>query len=139
MVLVEISSEKKVVYATLLTTFVSPGLLRLVNPRMYMYLDPSSSWFRPRVNISWFATKMSIHPGQRTINLPRVIKMPFATGGLIRMLLADPAVKLSLLAGVQSKFTYIPVVPPQGTDSIGTGLLPQSMPNSPPPTEEAET
>ena len=77
-VLVEISSGKKVVYATLFNTFVSPGLLR-----MHVYFDASSSCFRPRVNRSWCTTELYIHPEQRKITLPKTINLPFATGRLV--------------------------------------------------------
>jgi len=108
-IILELTNGSKTVYLELTRVRLNPGNLGLYSPSMNMVVRSSWLGFSPRLHVNWLDTVLKQHPEGKIIRLPDSVPISILTRGLIRRMVNDPDTVYSILAGMASKYIYVPI------------------------------
>jgi hypothetical protein len=108
-IILELQDDKETIYLPVAEVNQLPGSLFAINPKIAVIYDTQSPCCRPHILINWFHTIIESNTDNSRIPLPNVIGVPWLVAKSVRRLLASRSLELGLLAGLQGKFTYIPI------------------------------
>lgn len=111
-ILLEMSLNEKVIYLPLARTKLNPGNFLLMSPEISIDWVENSSCYRPKIQVDWTTTVLTQRPVYKQIYLPKTVSVPILAQNMVHYLLHNDMTEYSLLAGVQGRYTYIPIVDP---------------------------